>query len=522
MGKIIALTGASGNMGIQTLHFLMESNEVSKVKCLLVNAKRERKDARIWKRKYKEKIEILFGNIKDLDVVKKLVEGTDYVLHLAAVIPPKADHDAIGTDECNRIGTMNVVDAITAIKENQPKLVHISTIAVYGDRNYKHPWGRVGDPLLPSAYDEYATSKIKGERYVLDSDVKSWVILRQSGILHNRMLTDNMSDGLMFHTCFNVPIEWVTAHDSGILLQHLIEKDVECKLDGFWQRVYNIGGGQEFRITGFDTFDMGFKIIGGSTEKFMDPSWNATRNFHCMWYLDSDELNDYLDFRRDTLQGYWDEVARTHKYFAIAKIIPPKLISNLAIKRLLKNNNAPRYWVNHNLTGRVVAAFKDNPLVMTHKWEEFPLLAKNKLPDGTPFSYDEIRDITKVKEHNFLIEYGYDQNKDSSLFDLKDMENAAKFRGGHCVSKEMEQGNFYKKLEWECHNGHKFSATPYTILKTGHWCPICALPEPWKFDELAKVSKFHAQIWYDSHEKDENYEYWFDENHNPQYKKTNK
>lgn len=519
MSHIIGLTGASGNMGIQALYFLMQSKEVSKVKCLLLNEKRERKDARKWKKLYKDRIEIIFGNIKDYSVVQQLVEGTDYVMHLAAVIPPKADHYAKETDDCNRIGTINIVDAISSMKEHQPKLVHISTVAVYGDRNYKHPWGRIGDPLLPSCYDEYATSKIKGERYVLDSDIKEWVILRQTGILHNRMLTDNMSDGLMFHTCYNVPIEWVTAHDSGILLQHLVEKDAANKLKGFWKKAYNIGGGASMRITGYDTFNDGFKIIGGSTEKFMKPNWNATRNFHCMWYLDSDLLNDYLDFRTQDLNTYWKEVADTHKYFALAKLFPPKLISKLAIERLIKNNNAPLYWYNHHMDGRVIAAFKDNPSNMTTKWEDFPLLAKGMLPDGTKMDYDEIRDIKKVKKHNFIISHGYDETKKDSELDIEDMRNAAEFRGGKCLSTSMTKGDLYTKLEWECHEGHHFWASPYTILKAGHWCPTCSLPEPWNFDKLAKVSKFHAQIWYDSHNKDEDYIYWFDENHNPQYKK---
>ena len=47
---------------------------------------------------------------------------------------------------------------------------------------------------------------------------------------------------------------------------------------------------------------------------------------------------------------------------------------------------------------------------------------------------------------------------------------------------------------------------PYTVLRGGHWCPKCS-PMPWKFDSLAKKMPFYAQLWYDTHGKDENYIY---------------
>lgn len=244
MKKIVAITGASGNMGLETVVQLMESDVVEKIKVLLLNERRERRCAKEWKRKYGNKIEVVFGDIAESEDCRKLVANSDYVLNLAAVIPPTADHYPVLTDRCNRIGAMNIVDSVSEIKENQPKLVHISTVAIYGNRNYKHPWGRVGDPLISSTYDEYSASKIKGERYVLDSDVKQWAVLRQTGMLHNRMLTNNMKDGLMFHTCFNAPIEWVTARDSGLLMRRLVEKDAKGELEEkFWKKCYNIGGG---------------------------------------------------------------------------------------------------------------------------------------------------------------------------------------------------------------------------------------------------------------------------------------
>ena len=521
MGVTVAMTGASGNMGVETLKQVLELECVDKVKVLLVNEKRERKDRRRWQRLYGDRIEVIFGDVAVLDDCKRLVQGSDYVLHLAAVIPPKADHYAKETDDCNRIGTENLVNAVCELGDKQPKFVHISTVAIYGNRDYKHPWGRIGDPLLPSAYDEYATTKIKGERYVLDSDLKCWVVLRQTGILYEKMVVQNMGDGLMFHTCYNVPIEWVTAKDSGLMMKHLVERDVEGTLGDFWKKCYNIGDGPNARITGYETLDGGLKMIGGSVEKFMGPDWNATRNFHCMWFEDSRELNKILDFWNQSIDDYWAEIKKKYWYFAVAKALPAKLISGLALKPLLKNNNAPRYWLKHGMEGRVMAAFGSVKEAenLPKKWEEFNLLCKGKNPDdGSAVDYDDMRDEAKIKEHSYHLDHGYDESKSDSELDIEDMREAAAFRGGKCISQTMTKGDLYTKLEWECHDGHRFFASPYTILKAGHWCPVCSVPEPWDYDRLSKDNPFFAQVWYDSHKKDENAEYWFDKDHTPMHR----
>lgn len=519
MGVVVALTGASGNMGLETLSQIMELDIVEKMKLILLNQRRERRCARTWRRRYGDRIEIRFGDIADKDICRWLAEGADYVLNLAAVIPPMADHHPKETDRCNRIGAMNIVDAVSEITDKQPKLVHISTVALYGNRNYKHPWGRVGDPLISSVYDGYSATKLRGERSVLDSEIANWVILRQTGILHNRMLTNNMKDGLMFHTCFNAPIEWVTAYDSGLLMKNIIQRDAKGELDGgFWRKIYNIGGGASNRVTGYDTFDAGFKIIGGSTEKFMKPQWNSLRNFHCMWFQDSGVLEDYFHFQTQTVSDYWQEILHSHRYYEIAKVLPAKLISKLAIERLLKDENAPRKWISSNQQGRIKAFFgsKDNISCMPADWNKFPVLAKGQLADGD-IDYSDMRDINKLAEHGYILSHGYDESKPDSELDIEDMRSAAEFRGGKCISESMTKGDLYTRLEWECYDGHRFLASPYLVLKAGHWCPECCQPEPWDYDRLSKFMPFYAQVWYDTHAKGENCRYFYDTKYNPKY-----
>ena len=97
------------------------------------------------------------------------------------------------------------------------------------------------------------------------------------------------------------------------------------------------------------------------------------------------------------------------------------------------------------------------------------------------------------------------------------MQQAAAFRGGELISREMKTGDLRTKLTWKCHNGHTFDSSPYTVLKAGHWCPYsCEPKDEWRFDELSRHIPFFAQAWYDSHKKEENYVYRFDESGSPQ------
>lgn len=238
----IAMTGVSGNMGAEALREVLTLAYVQRVRILLTKKKRNETLCRQLKKQYGNRVEAVFGDIADSAACAQLVEGADYVIHMAAVIPPRSDADPKASERCNYLGTMTLVDAVKAMPR-QAKFVHTSTMALYGCRDEKHPFARVGDPLVISPFDLYSLHKLWGERYVLEAGLEHFAVLRQTAMLHMKMLRGNMSDGLMFHTNLNSPLEWVSARDSGILIRRIVERDRAGEIDAFWNKVYNIGGG---------------------------------------------------------------------------------------------------------------------------------------------------------------------------------------------------------------------------------------------------------------------------------------
>lgn len=505
--KVVFMTGASGSMGSEVLKQIMETGQFKGIALLRKKKSNEKLAKQLIKKYGSDNLEIVFGDLTKLDDCKKCVEKSDYVLHSAAVIPPVSDKNPKLAEGTNYWGVRNLVDAIKQSKRvNEIKFVTVETVAEYGNRDYQHPWGRVGDPLIVSSYDYYAVTKLRGERYVLEADLPHWVSLRQSGILYDNLLNNNMDDGLMFHTCWNVPIEWVTARDSGLLMKNLVLFDQDKSLDpSFWNRVYNIGGGASCRVTGYETVDAGFKLMGGSAKDFFEPQWAAARNFHCMWYYDSHILNDYLKFQTESFDDFWANMAKKFWYFKLGALAPKSLIKKLTIEKLTKDSNAPQYWVDNNIEGRIKAFYgsMEKFEAIPRDWKDYKLLSEGFLPDGTKIDYNEFKRYKDSPEDMNLLSHGYDESKKDSELSLDDMKQAAEFRGGECVSAKMNKGDLRTKLTWKCHNGHEFDSSPYTILKTGHWCPDCCTPAPWNFDELSKHVPFFAQIWYDTHDKDE-------------------
>ena len=515
---VVAITGITGNMGQATLKEVVKIKEIDKFKFLVLpDDKRIKKLLKTYKN-FKNKFEIIYGNIGDKKVCEKLVKDCDYVVNLAAVIPPHSDKFPEKAIECNQVGVDNLVSVIESM-EKQPKLIHISTVALYGNRNYKHPWGRIGDPLLVSPYDIYSATKLRGEFRVLESSIKNWAVLRQTAMLHNNMLSDNMSDGLMFHTCFNAPLEWATAHDSGVLIANILRKDIAKGLGNvFWKKCFNIGGGAKNCLTGFDTLNDGFKLIGGSAKDFFKPYYNATRNFHGMWFYDGHELNDLFDYQSEDTETFWAELVKSHSYYKMGKIVPKGLISTFAIKRLFKDDNSPAYWAKHNDHARLVAYFggEEKYKALFEPWEKFNLLVENKNDLGEEIDYEALRNVKNAK----LIDYKFDLDKDDSKINIDDLKNVAKNHGGKLLSKAYN--GLYDKYEFENCDGVKFTATAYSVLKAGHWISQIYKENVWDFDRLAKKDKIYVEIWDESHDVNENNLYYFDDKFNAQMKTSEK
>jgi nucleoside-diphosphate-sugar epimerase len=105
-------------------------------------------------------IELLRGDIRDLDLCREALEGIDYVLHQAALPSvPRSVEDPLLTTAINIEGTLNIL--LASKDASVKKVVFASSSSVYGDDEHlPKKEGLEGNPLSP-----YAVTKLAGEKY---------------------------------------------------------------------------------------------------------------------------------------------------------------------------------------------------------------------------------------------------------------------------------------------------------------------------------------------------------------------
>jgi nucleoside-diphosphate-sugar epimerase len=148
-GKTVAITGGTGFIGSTLAKALLGRGYA--VKIFTRGAPRRRIEG--------AKYEVV--SFDDRESLKRVAEGADYVVHMAALLFSRT---RAGFEKANVGGTANLVAAIGALPKPPEKLVYISSLAAGGPS---------ADPALPRAefmpdvpVSEYGRTKLGGEKEV--------------------------------------------------------------------------------------------------------------------------------------------------------------------------------------------------------------------------------------------------------------------------------------------------------------------------------------------------------------------
>jgi nucleoside-diphosphate-sugar epimerase len=464
--KRILLTGATGNMGCHGLEELLDRDDRFQVSAFVLPTDKERQIIAPYQ---KRGVNVIWGDLTSYEDVLRGVSGADIVLHVGALVSPLADTLPELTMNVNVGGTKNIVQAILAQPDpDQIKLVYIGSIAQYGNRPVPIHWGRVGDPIKLSTFDTYALSKTIAERIVIESGIKNWVSLRQTGIA--RMATTEPIDPITFHTTLDGVLEWITPKDSGRLLANVCEDDVP---EEFWGNIYNIGGGEPNRLTNLELFKKMFSVVGVEDyQQVLEPNWFALRNFHGLWFQDSTRLEEIVPYQQQTFDAFLvEQIPQIPWYSQLAGALP-RLVRR-KFEKVAQGPGGTLYWIVKGELDHIKAYFGSRQIWQNIRgWES---IDQARPPEIAP-----------------RLDHGYDESK--SRINLKDAIEAARFRGGECLSKVLDPGDWRSPLLWQCHVGHEFPASLNLILKGGHWCPVC-IEDRNAYPLMAEKSPFFKQVY---------------------------
>ena len=154
MSELYLVTGGAGFIGSHIVERLVQEGQHVRVIDNLSTGKWENIEP------FLEEIEFIEGDIRDLELVRKAMDGVDYVLHQAAVPSvPRSVKDPVTTNSVNVEGTLNIL--IAARDAGVKRVVYASSSSVYGDTPVlpKH------EDMKPQPRSPYAVSKLAGEFY---------------------------------------------------------------------------------------------------------------------------------------------------------------------------------------------------------------------------------------------------------------------------------------------------------------------------------------------------------------------
>jgi nucleoside-diphosphate-sugar epimerase len=263
------VTGGAGFIGSNTVDELVRRGH-SVVVLDDLSAGKEENIAEI-----RNKITFIKGSITDLETVQEAMEGSEYVLHLAArTSVPRSVKDPLETNRINVSGTLNV---LVAARDNKVKrLVFAASSSAYGET----PTLPKTETMQAAPISPYGVSKYVGELYAsafgrcygLET-----VCLRYFNIFGPRQDPDSPYSGVLsrFATAFlegERPVIFGDGEQTRdfTYVENAVQANLRaCEAPGASGKVFNVGTGS--RISLNQTLALLRSISGKNLEARYEP-----------------------------------------------------------------------------------------------------------------------------------------------------------------------------------------------------------------------------------------------------------
>lgn len=316
--KKILVTGAAGTVGLQVIRFLLSEGKYE-ITAL------ELKNKHVYKRlkHMRKRINIVYGDINDDFLVDALIKEHDVVIHCAGVLPPFAN---VRDDLCKVVDYKGTVNIVNAIKNYNPNcfMLYASSTSVYGKLD-KYTDIKVNTKCNIDDFDYYSNYKIKAEDYI-KNNIKNYSIFRLAYVLG-----DPKNESLIYNVAPNMNIETISSEDAGYAFVAAIDFKKEVN-----KKVFNVSGGEKFRVSYKDYLNEIFKSYGLSV-RFLSTWLMAEKNYYGGYYSDSNKLEELLHFRSKNLDVYYNTVLEKYKH-NIFRFIPRVLAIPFTISFRKKDN----------------------------------------------------------------------------------------------------------------------------------------------------------------------------------------
>lgn len=302
--KKVLVTGASGSIGKEVIKFLLSEGKYEITVLDLKNKK-------VFKRlkAYRKRINILYGDVTDPILMEALVRDHDYIIHLAGVMPPLGDLSENIGEIIEYGGTENIIKAINYYNE-KCFLIYASTTAVY-DSSLS---ATVKEKVIEKDLTNYSLSKYHTED-LIRRKLKNYTIFRLPLVLN-----EIKGEPFIYNVKKNNLVEVTTNKDAAYAFVKAI--DYKEKLN---KKIFNVGMGSEARVIYNDILKNILKYYGISMRYILSRIF-LDKDYRSPILGDSDDLEDIIHYRNDSLYNYYRRLQNKSKNRRIQKLLAKPLI----------------------------------------------------------------------------------------------------------------------------------------------------------------------------------------------------
>lgn len=302
--KKVLVTGAAGSIGMLVIKYLLSEGKYE-ITALDLRNKRVLKKLK----KYRKRINIIYGDVNDPVLMEALVKDHDYIIHLASVMPPLGDFSKNIGEIVDYNGTENIIKAINYYN-NDCFLIYASTTSLY-DSSLS---GNVKEKVKEDELTYYSLNKYNTEN-LIKKKLKNYTIFRLPLILNNII-----DEPFMFNVKKNLMVEVTTNIDAAYAFVKAIDHKKELN-----KKEFNVGMGSEGRLIYNDILKNILKYYGLSIRYILSRIF-LEKTYRSPVLTDSDKLEEIIDYRNDSLYNYYRRLQNRGKKRVIRKLLAKPLL----------------------------------------------------------------------------------------------------------------------------------------------------------------------------------------------------
>jgi nucleoside-diphosphate-sugar epimerase len=287
----VLLTGAFGNIGTYCLQELIRQQH--QVRCLHRKSKRAEKIAA----KFAGQTEIVWGDVRDVEAVRRATSDQEVIIHLAYILPPNSDEKPELAQAVNVDGTQNLIEAAEQAAK-PPRFLFASSFVVFGHTQKQVPPRKVTDPIIGT--DPYSCHKLICEKMVSKSGLE-WLILRLPIVV---VIALQKAHPIMFEIGLDTRTEVLHPADAGLAIVNAL------RYEAAWGKILLLGGGPTCQLTFREYFTKLLTTLGIGA--FPEQAY-CQKEYYTDW-LDTAESQQLLDYQRHSFDDILAEIGQLLGY----------------------------------------------------------------------------------------------------------------------------------------------------------------------------------------------------------------